>query len=386
MARDFLDHVAATAAQPRPRPRPEPGTTLWCSFPVPGRWPGVAAALRGRLGSGVDVLELHGQAPAADQDSAVSGRRQGGKPRIIVSTDLAESSLTVPGVRLVIDSGLSREPRRDAGRGMTGLVTVSCSRASAEQRAGRAARQGPGTVVRCYSQQAFGAAPAHVTPEIAVADLTGAALTLACWGSPGGAGLALPDQPPQQALADATAVLLELGAVGADGHPTATGRTLAGIPADPRLARALLAGGTAAGPVLAAQVVAAVAGDHRARGADLPGLLSQLRAERGPEGRRWAEESRRLQDLAARAGNSGKAKVPGRPAGSRAASAVGAVVALAFPGRVAQRVAGDGPERYLLPPVPGPGCRPGVPWPATNGWPWRRCPAPRAGTLPARER
>ena len=351
VARDFLDHVAATAAQFHARALAvEPGADALVFVPGAREVAQVAAALRGRLGSGVDVLELHGQAPAADQDSAVSGRRQGGKPRIIVSTDLAESSLTVPGVRLVIDSGLSREPRRDAGRGMTGLVTVSCSRASAEQRAGRAARQGPGTVVRCYSQQAFGAAPAHVTPEIAVADLTGAALTLACWGSPGGAGLALPDQLPQQALADATAVLLELGAVGADGHPTATGRTLAGIPADPRLARALLAGGTAAGPVLAAQVVAAVAGDHRARGADLPGLLSQLRAERGPEGRRWAEESRRLQDLAARAGNSGKAKAPGssRPEAGSGAEAVGAVVALAFPGRVAQRVAGDGPERYLL--------------------------------------
>ena len=76
-----------------------------------------------------------------------------------------------------------------AGRGMSGLVNVSCSRASAEQRAGRAARQGPGRVVRCYDQKTYGAAPAHPTPEIAVADLTGAALVLACWGSPGGRGL-----------------------------------------------------------------------------------------------------------------------------------------------------------------------------------------------------
>ena len=110
------------------------------------------------------MLELHGQVGPAEQDRAVSGREPGGAPRIIVSTALAESSLTVPGVRLVIDSGLSREPRRDADRGMSGLVTVSCSRASAEQRAGRAARQGPGTVVRCYDQKTFGAAPAHPHP------------------------------------------------------------------------------------------------------------------------------------------------------------------------------------------------------------------------------
>ena len=90
---------------------------------------------------------------------------------------------------------------------MSGLVTVSCSRASAEQRAGRAARQGPGRVVRCYDQKTFGAAPAHRTPEIAVADLTGAALVLACWGSPGGRGLALPDAPPQAAMAEAVEVL-----------------------------------------------------------------------------------------------------------------------------------------------------------------------------------
>ena len=96
-------------------------------------------------GARAEVLELHGQAGPAEQDRAVSGRDPGGGARIIVSTALAESSLTVPGVRLVIDSGLSREPRRDASRGMSGLVTVSCSRASAEQRAGRAARQGPGT-------------------------------------------------------------------------------------------------------------------------------------------------------------------------------------------------------------------------------------------------
>ncbi|NUS36448.1 MAG: ATP-dependent RNA helicase, partial [Pseudarthrobacter sp.] len=180
----FLDHVAATAAEAHATALAADAAADGLVF-VPGAKEvgRVAAALRTRVGPGVDVLELHGQVGAAEQDRAVSGRGPGDGPRIIVSTDLAESSLTVPGVRLVIDSGLTREPRRDAGRGMSGLVTVSCSRASADQRAGRAARQGPGKAVRCYSQQAYGASSAHVNPEINVADLTGAALTLACWGS-----------------------------------------------------------------------------------------------------------------------------------------------------------------------------------------------------------
>ncbi|MFJ6026647.1 ATP-dependent helicase HrpB [Pseudarthrobacter sp. NPDC092424] len=343
VARAFLDHLAATAADAHAQALAADGSTDALVF-LPGarEVAHVASALRGRTGGTTDILELHGQAGAAEQDRAVSGRTPGGRPRIIVSTDLAESSLTVPGVRLVVDSGLTREPRRDAARGMSGLVTVSCSQASAVQRAGRAARQGPGTVVRCYSDQAFGAAPAHVTPEIATADLAGAALVLACWGSPRGDGLALPDPPPGPAMDEAMELLRELGAVDAGGHATAHGRLLAGIPADPRLARALLDGTPVAG-ALAAEVVAVVAGDHRAPGADLVRLLSRLRSDNGPEGRRWADEARRLREVARRAGER-----RGTGASGDTAALVGAVVALAYPDRVARRAPGDGPERYLL--------------------------------------
>jgi ATP-dependent helicase HrpB len=342
----YLDHVAAIAAEAFTRAHSDDSSTDALVF-VPGarEVAQVAAALRNRLGGDVDVLELHGQVGAAEQDRAVSGRDAGGKARIIVSTDLAESSLTVPGVRLVIDSGLTREPRRDAGRGMNGLVTVSCSRASADQRAGRAARQGPGRVVRCYDQQAFGAAPAHVTPEIKVADLAGAALLLAAWGSPRGEGLALPDQPPRQAMDDAMEVLRELGAVTDDGHVTALGRLLAGIPADPRLARALLDGAATAGPRQAAEAVALVTGDHRAPGADLTRLLSQLRTETGAAGRRWAEDTRRLAALARQGPLSAAPAIPAPVTGE---AVVGAVVALAFPDRVARLVEGGNPNRYLL--------------------------------------
>ncbi|WP_255771147.1 ATP-dependent helicase HrpB [Pseudarthrobacter sulfonivorans] len=347
VARGFLDHVADTAAAAHAAGLSRnPGTDALVF--VPGAWEVsyVAARLRGRAAPGTEVLELHGQVSPAEQDRAVSGRRQGGPARIIVSTDLAESSLTVPGVRLVIDSGLTREPRRDANRGMSGLVTVSCSRASAEQRAGRAARLGPGRVVRCYDQKAYGAAPAHVTPEINVADLTGAALTLACWGSPGGQGLALPDAPPPAAMAEATEVLRELGAVAADGHPTRLGRTLARVPADPRLARALLDGAVTVGHHAAAEAVALVAGDQRAPGGDLTAFLSALRVGREPSARRWTEDVRRLESIARKESAAVGPSIVTAPV--TPAEYLGVVVALAYPDRVARRVPGDGPARYLL--------------------------------------
>ncbi len=341
VARAFLDHVADTAAAAHHKAlAQDPGTDVLVF--APGAWEVGYIAARLRNG-GTEVLELHGQAAPAEQDRAVSGRTAGGPPRIIVSTSLAESSLTVPGVRLVIDSGLSREPRRDAARGMSGLVTVSCSRASAGQRAGRAARLGPGAVVRCYDQRAFAAAPAHQTPEIMVADLTHAALVLACWGAPGGKGLALPDAPPPAAMASAVEVLRELGAVDGDGLATALGRKLAGVPADPRLARALLDGASAVGPRIAAEAVALVSGDHRAPGADLVKLAASLRSGRDPGARRWHEDIRRMEGIARQEhGPARQGRLPPVPA----EEAVGFVVALAYPDRVARRVAGTG--TYLL--------------------------------------
>ncbi len=347
VTRSFLDHVADTAAGACAAARAA-GEDLDALVFVPGAGEvsHVAARLRGRVAE--EVLELHGQVGPALQDRAVSGRRSGEPARIIVTTALAESSLTVPGVRLVIDSGLSREPRRDAARGMTGLVTVSASRASAEQRGGRAARLGPGRVVRCYDQKSYGAAPAHQTPEIGVTDLTGAALVLACWGSPGGRGLALPDEPPAAAMAEAIEVLRELGAVGPDGLATPLGKKLARVPADPRLARALLDGASAVGQRTAAEAVAVVAGGQRAPGADLPGLLNALRSGRDPGSRRWSDDVRRMETIA-RQPESGKARTPIAPAVLPPGSpeATGFVVALAFPDRVARRVPGP-QERYLL--------------------------------------
>ncbi|MCQ2000958.1 ATP-dependent helicase HrpB [Arthrobacter zhaoxinii] len=344
VTRGFLDHVADTALAAHLRAvSRNPGTDALVFVPGAREVSTVAGRLRSRVPAGTEVLELHGQIPPAEQDRAVSGRGPGEPARIIVSTSLAESSLTVPGVRLVIDSGLAREPRRDALRGMSGLVTLSCSRASAEQRAGRAARLGPGTVVRCYDDKAFGAAPAHQTPEIAVADLTAAALVLACWGAPAGEGLSLPDAPPPAAMRDAAEVLRGIGAVDAKGQATARGKALAHVPADPRLARALLDGAGAVGVRTAAEAVALLAGDIRAPGADLTRLLAGLRTGRDPGERRWSDDVRRLEQLARRE----KGDAPAAAQVSHG-EALGYVIALAFPDRIARRVPGSGPERYLL--------------------------------------
>ncbi|MBP2373558.1 ATP-dependent helicase HrpB [Paeniglutamicibacter psychrophenolicus] len=343
VSRTFLTHVAAVAAEAHAKAlETDPGIDALVF--LPGAWEvaDVAAQLRTRA-EGTEVLELHGQVPANEQDRAVSGRQPGGKPRIIVSTSLAESSLTVPGVRLVIDSGLAREPRRDAARGMSGLVTVSASRASCIQRAGRAARLGPGTVVRCFEEKSFAAAPAHPRAEITVADLASAALILACWGAPGGEGLALPEAPPASSLQAATTVLEHLGAIEHTGHATALGRRLASIPADPRLGRALLDGAPLAGAATAARIVALLAGDYRAQGADLGALLASLRSGKHPGSGAWKREAARLERIAKQA--AGKTD---RSADPFPGDPLGLITALAFPGQVARRVEGAAGTTYLL--------------------------------------
>ncbi|WP_309082261.1 ATP-dependent helicase HrpB [Zhihengliuella sp.] len=354
VTREFLEHVARTAVEEHTRAlATDPGVDALVF--VPGAREVDAVVRRARelvagAGAAVEVMPLHGRIPAEEQDRAVSGRDPGGPARIVVSTSLAESSLTVPGVRLVVDSGLAREPRRDAARGMTGLVTVQASRASCEQRAGRSARQGPGTVVRCFDEKSFAAASAHVTPEIASSDLTGAALVLACWGSPGGEGLRLPDAPPPAAMTDAVRVLRGLGAVDDAGHATPLGRRLAEVPADPRLARALYDGAAVLGARAAAEIVALLAGDTRAPGADLPRLLDRMERDgRTAEAQRWRQETRRLETLTGTgtgADDSGAAA--DLPAGWRVDrhDRAGFVVALAHPEWVARRVGQTGTYQF----------------------------------------
>lgn len=299
---------------------------------------------RGAEAADVEILPLHGRISSREQDRAVSGRGPSDPPRIVVSTSLAESSLTVPGVRLVIDSGLAREVRRDRSRGMTGLVTVSASRASAEQRAGRAARQGPGLAIRVYSEAEYARMPAESAPEIASADLTDTALLLAAWGTPGGAGLALPTPQPAAAMREAVGVLSELGLVDEAGRTTRLGGRVALLPVGVREARALISGAELIGdPAAAAEVVAAVLDDHREPGAELPRLLRELRSGRTPGAERWRREAKRLERIAAQ-----EADVAARAADrSRGGAAPGLVLALARPDWIARRTSADS-RSYLL--------------------------------------
>ncbi|WP_235738440.1 DEAD/DEAH box helicase [Nocardioides alcanivorans] len=234
VSRAFLDHVAGSAARAHSQELAADATTDALVFlPGAAEVDHVVAALS-RLAPKTEVLALHGRVDAAAQDRAISGRRHDQPPRIVVSTALAESSLTVPGVRLVVDAGLAREPRVDRARAMAGLITLACSKATAVQRAGRATRQAPGVVVRCYEERTHAGAADHLTPEIVSSELSAAMLLLAAWGTPGGNGLRWLDPPPAAAVADATAVLRSLGAVDAEGRITQVGRRLVAMPLDPR--------------------------------------------------------------------------------------------------------------------------------------------------------
>ena len=186
----LLDHVALTVR----RALADGDGDVLCFLPGVRELGRVAGAL-----GGLDVLQLHGRAPAEVQEAALRPR-DGGPPRVVLATSVAESSLTVPGVRAVVDSGLSREPRVDHARGLGTLVTVRSSRATAGQRAGRAGREAPGRVYRCWSEAEHERLPERPRPEIELADLTGFALQAACWGDPDAAGLALLDPPPPAAM------------------------------------------------------------------------------------------------------------------------------------------------------------------------------------------
>lgn len=323
----FLDHVArVTASAAGELVREDPDADVLVFAPGARELSEIARRVRDATDA-FDVRELHGQIPPAEQDAVIRGRAPRDRPRIIVTTSLAESSLTVPGVRLVVDSCLSRHPRRDAGRGMTGLVTTASSRSSCVQRAGRGTRQGPGTVIRCVDERTYAAAPARPVPEIAVIDLADAALLLACWGAPSGIGLRMIDPLPAENLADAISVLRGLGAIDDEGRATADGRILARIPTDPRLARALRDGSPVVGSRLAAEVVALVSGELRVSEADVAHALIALRGGRSPEARRWRDDVNRLERM-----------VAATPGIRSDLDGVGLVIALAFPERIAHRV------------------------------------------------
>ncbi|MEU3896988.1 ATP-dependent helicase C-terminal domain-containing protein [Streptomyces sp. NPDC045251] len=227
----LLAHVASVVR----RALAERAGDVLCFLPGVGEISRVAGRL-GDLGD-VDVLQVHGRAPAAVQDAVLA---PGARRRVVLATSVAESSLTVPGVRVVVDAGLAREQRVDHARGLSALATVRASRAAGRQRAGRAGREAPGTVYRCWAEAEDARLPRFPAPEIKVADLTAFALQAACWGDPDASGLALLDPPPGGAMEAARSVLTAVGAVDSTGRATERGARLARLGLHPRLGRALL--------------------------------------------------------------------------------------------------------------------------------------------------
>ncbi|MEU5285855.1 ATP-dependent helicase HrpB [Streptomyces sp. NPDC020755] len=320
----LLTHVAATVR----RALAEREGDVLCFLPGVGEIGRVAGQL---AGVDAEVLQVHGRAPAAVQDAVLAGS-SGGR-RVVLATSVAESSLTVPGVRVVVDSGLAREPRTDHARGLGALSTVRASRAAGRQRAGRAGREAPGAVYRCWDQAEDGRLARFPSPEIKVADLAAFALQAACWGDPDASSLALLDPPPAGAMGAAREVLEAIGAVDGEGRVTERGTRMSRLGLHPRLARALLDGAREAGARRAAEVVALLSEEPpREYGDDLAAALRTARRGQDGYAGRWKQEVRRLSGQVEGAGSGG----------ARGDDAVvGLVAALAFPERVA-RARGDG--------------------------------------------
>ncbi|MEU7177785.1 MULTISPECIES: ATP-dependent helicase HrpB [Streptomyces] len=363
----LLTHVAAVV---RRALREQSGDVL-CFLPGVGEIGRVAGQL---AGVDAEVWQVHGRAPAEVQDAVLAGGD--GVRRVVLATSVAESSLTVPGVRVVVDSGLARVPRTDHARGLSALTTVRASQAAARQRAGRAGREAPGVVYRCWSEGEDGRLPRFPDPEIKVADLTAFALQAACWGDPSAAGLALLDAPPAGALAAAREVLTAIGAVDADGRATDRGVRMGRLGLPPRLARALLDGAGEVGLRRAAEVVALLSEEPpRTYGDDLAGAWRTARRGGDAYAARWRQETRRLVSAAGgSSGAGGGTEAAGGPrtgegtgseTGSGDDAVAGLVAALAFPERVARMrgvgsylmASGTGAE--LAGAGPGPGARAG---------------------------
>lgn len=319
----LLRHTAATV---RRALREQPEGDILCFLPGVGEIARVAGLLDG---VDAEVLQLHGRAPARVQESVLRGGTDGEGRRVILSTAVAESSLTVPGVRTVVDSGLAREPRTDHARGLGSLTTVRASVAGTVQRKGRAGREAPGTVYRCWAEGEDTSRPRRPSPEITVADLTAFALQTGCWGDPDASALALLDAPPAGAMAAAQETLRAVDAVDDAGRPTDRGVRMARVGLHPRLARALLDGARLVGAELAAEVVALLSEEPpREYGDDAVEALRAARRGHDAYGARWRREMRRLHRAARdHAGHAADG------AAQEESRAVGTVVALAHPER-----------------------------------------------------
>jgi len=291
------------------------------------------------LAGEVDLRPLYGDLPFAQQERAIL---PGSRRKVVLATNIAETSLTIDGVAVVVDAGLERRPRFDAARGMTTLETARISRASAEQRAGRAGRLGPGVCYRLWTEGAQGALLPFTPPEIRTADLASLALDLARWGVQEAAQLAWLDPPPAGHLAGARSLLCLLGALDEVNRLTPLGEAMAEFPAHPRLARLILAAMDAGVPALGADLAALLSerdlagGAHPSQSSDSD-LLVRIELLR-----------RRGFDAAARAARYWREKLGVSGTEPHAdAESVGRLLAAAYPDRIGkERERGSG--RYLF--------------------------------------
>ncbi len=250
------------------------------------------AALQSRGGEAA-IFPLYGDLPSEAQDAALAPSRDG-RRKVILATNIAQTSLTVEGVTAVVDGGLVRVARFDLGAGANRLETERVSRASADQRAGRAGRLAPGVCYRLWSQDQHAALPAHDSAEILTADLSRFALELASWGAADVNGLSFLDSPPQAHWAYARELLTELGALDGAGRITPHGRELARLPAAPRHAHMLLLAKRAGSAGLAAWVAAVLEESQGSGSVDLAALVRRYIAGEERGGRRAREAARQL--------------------------------------------------------------------------------------------
>ncbi len=281
--------------------------------------------LRERMNDPVtEIVPLYGALDANLQDKAIEVPKPG-RRKIVLATSIAETSITIKGVRVVVDSGLARVPRFEPGLGLTRLETVRVSRAAADQRRGRAGRTEPGVCYRLWDEEQTRSLLPYATPEILAADLTSFVLDLAQWGVRDPMTLTWLDPPPTGAISEAKSLLRSLDAIDEAGAITQTGKRLAKLPLHPRLAAMIVAAAEEDHALLAAEIAAIVS--ERGLGgddADLSHRISAFRRDRSRRGedarnltRRWAEQA------------GGKIR-EGDPA------LAGALLALAYPDRVAQ--------------------------------------------------
>jgi ATP-dependent helicase HrpB len=329
----------------------EPGDVL-VFLPGAGEIRRVEDRLQGRVPPDVTLHPLFGNLPHHKQDQAIAPSPDGER-KVVLATDIAETSLTIEGIRVVVDSGLTRTPRFDPASGMTRLDTVKISKASADQRKGRAGRTQPGVCYRLWTRHTQQHLKEHTPPEIRKADLAPLALELACWGTTDPAELNWLDPPPEAAYDQARDLLHRLGALDADGQVTDHGRDMASLGLHPRLAHMVLTAQTLGLGGLACDVAALLSerdifkGQGEAPDVDLRLRLEAVRRMR--RGDRAAPEyqhgyhvdrgaARRVQRVADHWRRKlGVTTRPEAKEGAQDIEACGLLVALAYPDRIAQR-------------------------------------------------